>query len=59
MKNLSHSHYTIINHMADEKPNNTFVRRLKVKDEEQQSKYVSTETTAQVVKWIAWLSQVR
>jgi hypothetical protein len=28
--------------MADEKPNNKFVRRLKVK--EQQSKYVSTET---------------
>ena len=45
--------------MADEKPNNIFMRRLKVKDEEQQSKYVSTETTAQVVKWIAWLSQVR
>jgi hypothetical protein len=28
--------------MADEKPNNIFVRRLK--DEEQQPKHVSTET---------------
>jgi hypothetical protein len=28
--------------MADEKPNNIFVRRLK--DEEQQPKYVSTKT---------------
>ena len=29
--------------MADEKPNNIFVRRLKMKDEEQ-PKHVSTET---------------
>ena len=42
MKNLGHSHYTIINHMADEKPNNINVWRLK--DEEQQSKHVSTKT---------------